>query len=133
MERQNKQKLCEYEPAAKVPGTQIPSFIPVSQRVIPTNSELLDTYYIDCFGTDSDMYLYDPKQHNEKTEEGFVDIVTPFFWDVYIYICILNLPRLSSSDEDEFKYNPNEHDEVRFLDEVVMGQHVDLSCPQYFK
>lgn len=60
----------EYGMTAKVSGARIPSFIEPSQRVVASNSELLDTYYIDCFGTDAKRDLYDPAKHNERAEEG---------------------------------------------------------------
>lgn len=72
-----KRTFDEYGPTAKVAGARIPSFIEPSQRVVAANSELLRTNYIDCFGTDSDTYLYDPARHNEHTEEGLVCAIDP--------------------------------------------------------
>lgn len=88
--------------------SKIPEFIPVEQRAVATNSELLNTYYIDCFGPDSDMYIYDARRHNEKTEEGLDD------------------------DEDDFHYDPNQFGQDDFFDGVLLGMHANLASPQYF-
>lgn len=42
-----------------VPGDLCPTFITAAQRKVPTNSELLQTYYIDCFGRDNDIRSFD--------------------------------------------------------------------------
>lgn len=69
---QKPENPCEYDLVPKVAGNQIPKFIKSWQHKVPTNSELLNTYYIDCFGAESDMYVFDPLVHNDTTEEGFV-------------------------------------------------------------
>lgn len=49
----------------EVSGSQIPWFIPNDQRGVLSNSELLQTNFIDCFGSDSDVRLFDPKNFGE--------------------------------------------------------------------
>lgn len=54
---------------SQISGGLVPSFIPVDQRKVASNSQLLQTYYTDCFGTDSDIRLYNPEDDGDLPGE----------------------------------------------------------------
>lgn len=54
---------------SQISGGLFPSFIPAHQRKVASNSQLLQTYYTDCFGTDSDIRLYNPDDDDDLSGE----------------------------------------------------------------